>query len=230
MPINNASGFQRKQLSNHIAEHIRAEILEGVHRPGEFLRLDDIAQNLGVSVTPVREAFMALSVEGFVRHAERRGFLVSTLKRRDFEDLYGLLAQVAARLAERAATAITHKEIDQLRHIHSRLVEAAQAGRFDEVEQANDEFHRVINRTADSSKLAWVLLGVLKYVPKRLYANIAGMSDMLIEQHGRILKALEDHDPLEASTAMYEHEEKSMREVVESLEQRGLFKADGSTD
>lgn len=214
MSTSTAFPLQRRQLSNHIAEHIRAEILEGTRRPGEFLRLDDVAQQLGVSVTPVREAFMALSVEGFVRHAERRGFIVSALKRRDFEDLYTLMAQVSARLAERAAASMTRQEIEELRRIHDWMASAADAGEYEDVERANDGFHRAINRVADSSKLAWILLSILKYVPKRLYANITGMADMLIDQHACILDAIERGDPKGAYVAMHEHERIAMKEVL----------------
>ncbi|MGO1182276.1 MAG: GntR family transcriptional regulator [Micrococcaceae bacterium] len=219
----NAASFQKKQLSNHIAEHIRAEILAGNYPPGKFLRLDEVAKELGVSVTPVREAFMALSVEGFVRHAERRGFLVTPLNYTDFEDLYTLLAQVAGRLAERAASAMSTEDIAELEAIHARMQEAAEHSDPAEVEHTNDEFHRVINRAANSSKLAWILLSILKYVPKRFYASIHGLTPMLLEQHERILTAIRDRNPAEAYAAMYEHEKVSMRSVLEHLDQQALF-------
>lgn len=217
------STFQPRQLSNHIAEHIRAEILDGARRPGEYLRLDEVAQQLGVSVTPVREALMALSVEGFVRHAERRGFIISTLKRGDFEDLYTLMAQVSGRLAERAATSMTPEDVVKLTGIHNEMVQAAAAEDFAGVERANDQFHRAINRVADSSKLAWILLSILKYVPKRSYARISGLTRMLLDQHARILEAIELGDAEGAYKAMHEHEKTAMQEVLESLDRRGIF-------
>ncbi|MBV1778932.1 GntR family transcriptional regulator [Paeniglutamicibacter sp. ABSL32-1] len=215
--------LQPKQLSNHIAERIRADILGGVRHPGEFLRLDEVAQQLGVSVTPVREALMGLSVEGFVRHAERRGFIVSALKRGDLEDLYTLLAEVSGRLTERAASAATPHDLEQLEIVHNRMIRAAELEDFENVERANDEFHRIINRAADSAKLAWILLSILKYVPTRFYANITGLTNMLIEQHGNILEAIKGQDPKAAYEAMYEHEKLAMREVIENLERRGIF-------
>ncbi|NII88996.1 GntR family transcriptional regulator [Corynebacterium glutamicum] len=222
---NAALPFQRRQFSNHIAEHIRGEILDGTRRPGEFLRLDEVAKQLGVSVTPVREALVSLSVEGFVKHAERRGFLVSNLRRSDLEDLYALLAQVAARLAERAAMAMNESELELLSSIHGQMVQAANDGNFEQVEYTNDEFHRVINRAADSPKLAWVLLSILKYVPKRSYAGSEGFSKMLVEHHLHILQALEQKDSKGAHSAMYKHEEETMAEVLEILDRRGVFEA-----
>lgn len=221
------TGFKQKQLSNHIAEHIRAEILDGTYSPGQFLRLDEVSQELGVSVTPVREAFMGLNVEGFVRHAERRGFIVSALNRRDFEDLYDLLAQVSSRLAERAASGLSQEGIEELTAVHEKMREAVGRGDDELVEQTNDEFHRIINRAADSSKLTWVLLSVLKYVPKRFYARITGMSAMLLEQHEKVLSAVVSRRPADAYAAMYEHEKVSMKTVLEDLDRQGIF---SSTD
>lgn len=217
------ASFKQKQLSNHIAEHIRAEILNGTYPPGQFLRLDEIAQELGVSVTPVREAFMGLNVEGFVRHAERRGFRVTALSRRDFEDLYELLAQVSSRLAERAATGMSQEEVEKLISVHERMRESVEADDHEQVELANDEFHRIINRAADSSKLTWVLLSVLKYVPKRFYARITGMSELLLEHHEAIMGAIVAHRPADAYAAMFDHEKVSMKLVLEDLGQRGIF-------
>lgn len=218
--------LQPKQLSNHIAERIRADILGGVRRPGEFLRLDEVAQQLGVSVTPVREALMGLSVEGFVRHAERRGFIVSALERGDLEDLYTLLAEVSGRLTERAASVMTPTDLEQLAIVHNRMIRAAELEDFENVEQANDEFHRIINRAADSAKLAWILLSILKYVPKRFYANITGLTNMLVEQHGNILDAIKKQDSEAAYEAMYEHEKLAMQEVIENLDRQGIFASD----
>lgn len=218
-----SAGLKQKQLSNQIAEHIRGEILVGTYSPGQYLRLDEVSQELGVSVTPVREAFMGLSVEGFVRHAERRGFIVSDLKRRDFEDLYDLLAQVSSRLAERAATGMRQSDVEKLQAVHERMREAVDLGDHVVVEQANDEFHRIINRAADSSKLTWVLLSVLKYVPKRFYAKIDGMSSMLLEQHESILTAIMSRRPSDAYASMFEHEKVSMQAVLEELDRQGIF-------
>lgn len=219
------TGLKQKQLSNHIAEHIRAEILDGTYAPGQHLRLDEVAQELGVSVTPVREAFMGLHVEGFVRHAERRGFIVSALNRRDFEDLYDLLAQVSSRLAERAATGMSQGDIERLTGVHEKMREAVHRSDHELVEHTNDDFHRIINRAADSSKLTWVLLSVLKYVPKRSYARIDGMSAMLLEQHETILQAVIARRPADAYSAMFEHERVSMRAVLDDLDRQGIFSA-----
>ncbi|WP_304272910.1 GntR family transcriptional regulator [Pseudoglutamicibacter cumminsii] len=218
--------LQPKQLSNRIADHIRADILGGIRRPGEFLRLDEVAQQFGVSVTPVREALMGLNVEGFVQHAERRGFIVSALKRGDFEDLYTLLAEVSGRLAERAATAMSTSNLEQLTIVHDRMIRAAEHENFEDVERANEEFHRIINRAADSSKLTWILLSILKYVPRRFYANITGLTSMLIEQHGKILDAIKNQDSEAAYKAMHEHEKLAMQEVIENLNRQGIFAAE----
>ena len=76
---------QRPQLSEEVADHVRARIMSGEVRPGEFIRLDETAAALGVSVTPVREALLTLRGEGLVDLVPRRGYLVSPMSREDVE-------------------------------------------------------------------------------------------------------------------------------------------------
>lgn len=186
------------------------------------MRHDLIAHDVQVSATPVREALVGLSKEGFVRHESGRGFVVSPLLRSDLEDIYDLQAQVAARLAERAAIRITPRQFDELAHVQATLDQAVREGAFAEVERLNDVFHRIINRAADSSKLAWALVSFLKYVPKNHYADISGMSDRISVEHGEILEAMRDRDTKAAHVAMYEHSAESMQDVLKHLNARGV--------
>lgn len=82
----------RLQLSDEAAARIRELIMDGRVRPGDYLRLERLALEFGISVTPVREALKSLRSEGFVVLEPRRGFVVAPLSKRDVQDLFWVQA------------------------------------------------------------------------------------------------------------------------------------------
>src|SRR6202453_4979716 len=91
--------LRRAQLSDEVAGHLRAAIMSGHLRPGTFIRLDETAARLGVSITPVREALLKLRGEGMVKLEPHRGHVVLPLTRQDIEDIFWLTATIARELA-----------------------------------------------------------------------------------------------------------------------------------
>jgi len=86
--------------------------MSGTLRPGTFIRLDETAAELGVSVTPVREALLKLRGEGMVQLEPHRGHVVLPLTRQDIQDIFWLQATIAKELAAAATDHITDAEID----------------------------------------------------------------------------------------------------------------------
>ena len=76
-----------RQLRKLVADQLRAAILDGRFKPGEWLRQERVAQELGVSQMPVREALKELAAEGLIEHVPYRGVRVVTLSVEDIEDL-----------------------------------------------------------------------------------------------------------------------------------------------
>src|SRR6478735_10081456 len=106
--------LRRAQLSDEVAGHLRAAIMSGSLRPGTFVRLDETAAQLGVSITPVREALLKLSGEGMVQLEPHRGHVVLPLTRQDIEDIFWLQATMARELAVSATDRITERDIVEL--------------------------------------------------------------------------------------------------------------------
>ena len=77
----------RPQLSDDVARYVRRRIFNGEYRAGEYLRLDQLAVELGISVTPVREALLNLRAEGLLEQHPRRGFMVLEVTARDIADV-----------------------------------------------------------------------------------------------------------------------------------------------
>ena len=96
---------RREQLSDEVAAHLRAAIMSGTLRPGAFVRLDETAAALGVSITPVREALRTLRCEGMVELEPNRGHVVSAFTRDDIADIFWLQATIATEIAEKPLVA-----------------------------------------------------------------------------------------------------------------------------
>lgn len=220
------AGGRRPQLPDEVASYVREQIMSGRFRPGDFLRMEPIAEAVGVSNTPVREGLLALRSEGFVRLVPRRGFVVAEFSRQDIRDLFWTQATLAGELAARAAQRITPAELDRLTAINEQLEQAIEAGDADRIGTLGHAFHRQINLTADSHRLALLLAGVVKHLPNRYYASIEARVESARQQHPTLLDLLRTHQARKARTAMTEHIMQSAEFVIELLEQHGLWSGD----
>lgn len=113
--------IRRPQLSEEVAGRLRAAIMTGDLRPGEYIRMDETAAQLGVSVTPVREALLTLRGEGMVDAVPHRGYAVAALSRKDVEDIFALQSHLAVELAKAAAARITPEQADALAELNDAL-------------------------------------------------------------------------------------------------------------
>ncbi|AIJ23889.1 GntR family transcriptional regulator [Amycolatopsis methanolica] len=218
------TSFENKQqLSEKVAAYIREGIMVGQFRAGEYIRTERLAEELGVSPTPVREALMLLGSEGSVRWEPRRGYRVVPLTTRDVGDLFRVQAFIAGELAARAATELRDEELDLLEETQAKLEQAERDGDFDRVETLNYQIHRTINKASDSARLA-VLLGVtVNYVPLGYYASIEGWSSASAHDHSSIFQALRARDPEGARKAMAAHIEHVGGQLVEHLRRREVL-------
>lgn len=158
------ASLRRAQLSDEVAGHLRAAIMSGALRSGTFIRLDETAAELGVSVTPVREALLKLRGEGMVGLEPHRGHVVLPLTRQDIDDIFWLQATIAQELATSATAHITDVEIDELDRINNALAGAIGSGDAKTIASIEFAFHRVFNKASRRIKLAWFLLNAARYM------------------------------------------------------------------
>ena len=185
---------RREQLSDEVAARLRADIMTGTLRPGTFIRLDETAAALGVSITPVREALRTLRGEGMVQLEPHRGHVVVALSRGDIEDIFWLQATIAKELATTAAERITEVEIEELEGLNGGLLVAVGRGVPEEVVAAEFAFHRALNRATGRIKLAWFLLHVARYLPGQIYASDAVWGAAAVATHRELIAALRRRD------------------------------------
>lgn len=185
---------RREQLSDEVAGHLRVRIMSGVLRPGSFIRLDETAAELGVSITPVREALRTLRGEGMVQLEPHRGHVVSPFTRDDIEDIFWLQAVIAGQLARSAAERITNEEIDELERLAETVAEAI--GRQDTAQVIDTEFafHRAFNRASGRIKLAWFMVHAARYLPPHIYANDPQWGRRAVANRRELIAALRRRD------------------------------------
>jgi DNA-binding GntR family transcriptional regulator len=215
----------RQQLPEEVATYVRGLIISGAVQPGEFLRMEPIAEAVGVSNTPVREGLLTLRSEGFVRLVPRRGFVVAPFSQQDVHDLFWAQAQFAGELAARAASRITPEQMESLLAVHELHEQAQAAGDLDRVSDLGHEFHRQINRAAESHRLALLLSSIVKQLPSRFYVTIEGHLAATADKHRRLVAAMRTHDAEKARAVMAEHVLEGAEHLIETLKERGVFNA-----
>jgi DNA-binding GntR family transcriptional regulator len=197
--------------------------MSGALRPGTFIRLDETAAKLGVSVTPVREALLKLRGEGMVQLEPHRGHVVLPLTRHDIDDIFWLQATIAKELAATAAQHITDAEIDELEHINEALAAAVASADTVAVAATEFAFHRAFNQATGRIKLAWFLLQVARYMPLMVYAADPEWGASAVANHRRLIAALRRHD----TAAVVEHTNwqftDDARRLTEKLDSSGIW-------
>ncbi|MCT7659067.1 GntR family transcriptional regulator [Mycobacterium deserti] len=212
----------RPQLAEDVARIVRKRIFDGSYAAGSYVRLDQLAADLGVSVTPVREALFELKAEGLLAQQPHRGFVVLPVTGRDLTDVSDVQAYIGGQLAARAAANITDEQLRELQRIQSDLEDAYAVDDDERAVRLNHEFHRAINVAADSPKLAQLMSQITRYAPESVFPTIPGWPQKSCTHHRRLLEALQRRDEDLARTAMSEHLAAGAEPLIHHLTQRGV--------
>lgn len=224
MPIGQAP--TRTNLKDVVADHIRNLIFAGRLRPGQRIDQDDIAEVLGVSKLPVREALILLENEALVRGLPRRGVFVAPLTPDDVRDHYEIYGMVEGIAARRAAKNLSDTELSHLAEITSQMQKDAP----DRQEELNYEFHRAINVAGGTPKLLTVLHSLSKTMPASFYEIASGWSEIAANQHRQIEAALRARDGAGAEQAMRTHIISGGEYAVQMLRDSGFWDSDSESE
>ncbi len=202
-----------KQLRNIVAEQMRAAILNGHYKPGEWLRQERLAQDLGVSQMPVREALKELAAEGLIEHVPYRGARVIVFSLDDIVDLYSHRAFLESRAAFIAAKAITPDELAIIKEIQIEVEKNGAPEFVSKYRELNRKLHQHIYTASKRDYLIRTLNQMWASFPTMLIANFAATSvsplperdPVDVDEHRAIISALEAHDPAAAEKAMKKH-------------------------
>ena len=197
--------FAPRALYQQVAEKLREQIFARALEPGAWIDEQKLAQEFGISRTPLREALKVLAVEGLVTMKVRRGAYVTEMSAQDVQQVYRLLglleSDAAAEVAERANEA----DLAELRALHQQLEQ--QAGQRDAFFLTNEAFHlRLLALAGNRWRLQIVgdLRKVMKLNRHHSLFKQGRLSESLAE-HRAVMQALEAHDAPEAARLMRLH-------------------------
>jgi DNA-binding GntR family transcriptional regulator len=198
--------FTRSNLREQIKDVLLQRIVEGSYPPGSRIVETRVAQELGVSQGPVREALRDLEQLGCVVHEPYRGCSVRAFSASELLDAFPVRAALEALAARLAAERITDAELDELDEHLGRMRAAARRGDAHDQSQANASFHATIVRAARNSTLErqWRLLEPFS----RTYLTVSRPGIDLVhlsDRHVPILDALRRREPDAAADAMHDH-------------------------
>ncbi len=215
---------RRKNLADEAAGFIRSAIMSGDLRPGERIDQDAVAEQLGVSRLPVREALIGLAQEGLVDNQPRRGAFVARFSKEDVVDHYQLFGQVAGLAAARAVARMNDADVAELIALHHRLSNSRDVV---EQRQLNHELHRRITIASESQRII-SMVGLLSRSLPMPYDKLPPewLADAE-QQHSDIIDAFTRRDTLAAQRSMEQHIASSGRHAVEVLDRLGFFNHDG---
>ena len=205
MPVTDLP-FTRSNLREQIKDVILQRIVAGEYSPGARLVETRIAQELGVSQAPVREALRDLEQLGCIVHEPFRGCSVRAFSAEDLLEAFPVRAALEALAARLAAERITEDELLQLAELLDRMRGAAQRGDAHDQSQANASFHATIVHAARNATLErqWSFLEPYS----RTYLTVSQPGTDLLamsERHVPILEALRARDAEAAAAAMHQH-------------------------
>ena len=173
---------------------LRDAILTGRYGPGQFLRQNDIAADLGLSSTPVREAFSELQATGLLVHEAHRGFRVASLDAGRLRQIYAARRIIEV---ETARLAVQHAEDDALAELKNLLEDMKRhraSGQMDRMMLTNDTFHRTLFAQSGNPFLVDAIERLWTSFPRFLPWTVEGRQEASLAEHERIIKALAARD------------------------------------
>ncbi|WP_071394017.1 GntR family transcriptional regulator [Bacillus tuaregi] len=200
MPIpTNYSSPTRISAKERAFSQIQEWIIEGTLKPREKLNDADLAQALGVSRTPIREALQLLNVQGFVEMFPGVGTQVTSVKKEDITKILPPLGALQALAAELATPLIDKQTISTLREINTSFAEAIHRHDFYSALKYDDHYHNLIIETAQNPYISNAVSILQAHVMRLFHHQSVILTTQSIDEHEAIIQAFERRDPETAS-------------------------------
>lgn len=207
-----------KPLRDVVFENLRAAILEGKLKSGQRLMEVQLAEQLGVSRTPVREAIRKLELEGLVVMLPRKGAYVANISVKDLMDVLEIRASLEGLGASLAAERRSDEDIKKLELIAAEFAEAVKSKNIEMLLKKDVEFHECIFEAANNKKLEKMINSLWEQVQRfRItYVSDPNASMSLIDEHKLILDAIKGGNTSDAKKFAVEHIEKAEQFMLEN--------------
>jgi len=211
-----------KPLRELVSEALREAITSGVLKPGERLMEIQMAEELGVSRTPVREAIRRLEMEGFLVMVPRRGTYVADLSIKDINEVFEIRTALDVLAAGLAAERITEEELEQMERLLVEIGEYIDKGEADKIVVADGEFHDVLYRASRNDRLVGIISNLREQFTRFRSISMAypGRVKNTLEEHRRLVEAIAQRDPDLAQQYAREHMENAEQTLLNDWNER----------
>lgn len=207
-------------LREVVFETLRDAIAQGVLKPGERLMEIQIADQLGVSRTPVREAIRKLELEGYVIMMPRRGTYVSSLSIKDVNELFEIRTILDSLASGLAAERITEEELEQLQRLLLEISHGIKNKDMEKIVDADMRFHDVLYKASRNDRLVGILHNLREQLTSFRSKSMAypGRIEATLEEHRKIVDTIAQGDVEGAKKAAEYHMESSENTLLKAME------------
>jgi DNA-binding GntR family transcriptional regulator len=215
-----------KPLKEEVYDALHRQIIAGKYKPGDWLRQEDIASQMGVSMTPVREALDLLVSNGIAERVPYRGVRVREMSVKDIADAYGLRLILEPLAAREAASHITSEQVSRLEEIIAEIKEHIKLNEMPLERQLSGEFHSIIAEASGNDLLGKLCSIVANAFPdwllyEAVYRKPEILTDTFSQTHDElksILEALKKGDANNAAQSAMSHAQDSGKWLEEYLD------------
>ena len=203
----NAIRIAQPALYEEVAERLRQRIFSHELPPGTWIDEQALAEDYGISRTPLREALKVLASEGLVTLKPRRGCYVTELSGGDIQEIFPIIAMLEGRCAFEATQKATPADVARLQAIQDILEKAAATGNIPAYIEANQNFHLTLWEIAGNRWLLQVIQDLRKVLKLTRYQSLSvdGRLKKSMEEHRELLAAITAKDPDLAEKVMKSH-------------------------
>ncbi len=219
-----------EQLPGSAYTFLREKISCGELPPGSWLKEQEIAAQLGISRTPVREALARLELEGFVKSSPRRGAVVCQLELDEIDEIYEIRAALEHLVAKRACQRATEAEIDAMEQELCAAERCVDLEDFAAARPHTAEFHILLNRSSRSPRLIAMLhsLDARLAVYRNRTRHTPERAEVVRRQHRGILEGLRARNVAEMQRWIDDHAERGRLSAINThLEEARMRRMDG---
>ena len=209
-----------KTLRQEVVDEIRQRILTGDFQAGERIKENEMAQQLGVSRGPVREALRQLEQEGLVVMIPRRGAQVANITEKDLNDVLEVRIALENVAIEKACARMTEEEMRRLWLAAKEFEHTIAEGNLVKLAEADVAFHEVIYQASDNKRLIQVLNNMREQIYRYRveYLKEGETRDVLVKEHEELTKAIRERDVERAKQFSFQHIENQRMAIMRSIE------------
>lgn len=206
-------------LRDVVFNTLRQAILRGELKPGERLLEIHLANKLGVSRTPIREAIRKLELEGLVLMIPRKGAVVAEITEKSLRDVLEVRRALEELAMKLACEKILDEEIEELKVASKEFENALKTGDVTVYAEADVKFHDIIYRTTDNQRLIQLLYNLREqmYRYRVEYLKREDSHETLLAEHQYIIETLEKRNAKEAVKAVCEHIDNQVTAVTDTI-------------